>query len=875
MAAGNRKRSGGGERIPPQAPDVERSVLASIMLDSTAANTAMEELDEEAFYVTAHRHIYGCMREMYNEGKPIDIITVADALKKKGLLEAVGAEPYLSELADSVATSANISHYAKILTDKATLRSLISTSGEITTEAFNEENEPDKVLDWAESKIFSISESRIRTSFQKIGKLLPKTFEEIEGYTRGGILGVPSGFNQLDEMTTGLQRGDLIILAARPSMGKTAFALSIALHAAVKAAKAAAIFSLEMSHAQLVQRMLCAEARIDMHALRSGTLPKRDLPKLSIAAGPLYDAPIYIDDTPGISVLEIRAKARRLKAQGALDLILIDYLQLMTSAGQVENRQQEISQISRSLKALGKELDVPVVALSQLSRAVEQRGGDKRPQLSDLRECVTADTRVVLADGRRVPVGELVGSTPRVIAVDSRRRLCVATAEKVWRVGVRPVFKVRLASGKTIRATAGHRLLGATGWREVSSLRVGDRLALARHAPEPKEPCSWPEHEVILLAHLIGDGSYPVHQPLRYTTASEDNSAVVASCAQQMGSTVRRVAGRGRWHQLVIADNGNRWRPAGVGAWLKGLGVFGQRSAQKRVPEELFCLGNDQIALFLRHLWATDGCISVRPDGAKGEARVYFSTCSEGLASDCSALLLRFGIVARTRTVCSPGSRPVFTVEVCGSRQQRKFLDTIGAFGPRREPAGRLAANLDGKVSNPNVDVLPREVFGLVRSAMKEAGVSQRKMAALRGTAYGGSSHFRFEPSRATIASYAHALNCVSLDEWANSDMFWDKIVGIEADGEEEVFDLTVPGPACWLADGIVSHNSGAIEQDADVVMFVFREEYYKPDDPDLQGVAELIIAKQRNGPTGTVKLAFVRKFARFENPALMAEEEF
>jgi replicative DNA helicase len=389
----------GGQRVPPQAPDVERTVLGSMMIDSNAVALGMELLDEETFYVMAHRHIFACMMDLFNTGTPIDIITLADALSKKGVLDAIGSEAYLSELVENVATAANITYYAKILLDKATLRHLITAAAEVTTDAFNGDAESQEILDRAEARIFAISEARIKTGVEQIGKLLPHTFKEIEDYSKGGVYGIPTGFTNLDEITTGLQRGDLVIVAGRPSMGKTAFCLSVALNAGVRARKATAIFSLEMSKKQLVQRMLCAEARVDMHRLRSGTLPSRDHPKLSLAAGPLYDAPIFIDDTPAVSVLEIRAKARRLKAQsGGLDLVIIDYLQLMSSHLRNESRQQEISMISRSLKGLAKELDVPVVALSQLSRAVEQRGGDRKPQLSDLREsgAIEQDADVVM-----------------------------------------------------------------------------------------------------------------------------------------------------------------------------------------------------------------------------------------------------------------------------------------------------------------------------------------------------------------------------------------------------------------------------------------------------------------------------------------------
>ena len=386
------------DRIPPQALDVERTVLGSMLIDANAAVNAMEKLKEDCFYAGANQRIFLCLRDMFEKSIPFDIITLADELRKKSWLDSVGAEPYLAELVDNVATSANIDYHVKILIEKSTLRSLISASAEITTNCFSTEAEAQEILDNAEAKIFGISEARIKNVFESLGQLLPKTFEDIDKYSKGGVQGIPTGFKDLDELTSGFQRSDLIIIAGRPSMGKTAFALSIALHAAVVAKYTTAIFSLEMSKAQLAQRMLCAEARISMHQLRSGKLPNRELPKLSLAAGPLSEAPLFIDDTPGISVLEVRAKARRLKAQHNLSCIIIDYLQLMGSSGNVENRQPEISQISRSLKGIAKELDVPVIALSQLSRAVEQRGGDHRPQLSDLREsgAIEQDADVVM-----------------------------------------------------------------------------------------------------------------------------------------------------------------------------------------------------------------------------------------------------------------------------------------------------------------------------------------------------------------------------------------------------------------------------------------------------------------------------------------------
>ncbi|HUP30601.1 MAG TPA: LAGLIDADG family homing endonuclease [Usitatibacter sp.] len=485
--------------------------------------------------------------------------------------------------------------------------------------------------------------------------------------------------------------------------------------------------------------------------------------------------------------------------------------------------------------------------------------------MSDLRECVTGDTLVMLADGRRLPIRDLVGQTPEVLAMSPEGRIHRSHSDCVWSVGVKPVLKVSLASGRTIRATAQHRLFGPEGWLHVGDLKPGSRLALAHRIPAPQSVSAWRDEELVLLGHLVGDGSYLKHQPMRYTTASEANSEAVRASAEAMGSTVKRYAGRGLWHQLLLGGNGDRWHPEGVGKWLKKLGIYGQRSHEKRLPQSVFGLGDDQVALLLRHLWATDGCISIRGAGQRGSHRVFFATSSHGLAMDVAALLLRFGIVARIRASVKAGYRACHAVDISGGEQQLAFLDRVGAFGPREAPAAHLREVLSRTHTGANVDTLPLEAFAQVRASMAARGVTTRAMAALRGTSYGGTSHFRFSPSRATIEDYADKLGDESLRRWSRSDLFWDRVVAIEPAGDEEVFDLTVPGPACWLADGIVSHNSGAIEQDADVILFVYRDEVYNEESPD-KGIAEIIIGKQRNGPIGTVKLTFLGKHTKFEN---------
>lgn len=387
------------QRLPPQNLEAETSVLGAVLLENEALNRVLEILKEDDFYRNAHRRIFSAILHLYEHSEPVDLITLSEVLKTRGELDDVGGVEYLNSLVNGVPTAANISYYAKIIKEKALLRKLINRTTEIVSQSYSISGDVDEFIDQAERTIFEISEDRVRPSFYPIKDLIKSSFKTIERLyeKRQLITGVPTGFQRLDELTSGLQPSDLIIIAGRPSMGKTALALNIAQNASVQAAIPAAIFSLEMSKEQLALRMLCSEAKVDAHRLRGGFLSESDWPKLTRAAGSLSEAPLFIDDTPGLSALEMRAKTRRLKIEHNLGLVIVDYLQLMRGRARADSREQEISDISRSLKALAKELSIPVIALSQLNRRVEERG-DKRPQLSDLREsgAIEQDADVIL-----------------------------------------------------------------------------------------------------------------------------------------------------------------------------------------------------------------------------------------------------------------------------------------------------------------------------------------------------------------------------------------------------------------------------------------------------------------------------------------------
>ena len=606
------------QKLPPFNLEAEQAVLGAILLDNNALFKALEIFHPTDFYRASHQKIFEAMLKLNERGDEIDLLLLRDELERGSHLEQIGGAAYLMSLVDVVPTAANVEFHARIVHEKSLARRLLNSSIEIATRCYDDSEDATSILEAAEQKIFEISEGQIKQAFTPLSVIVQDGYQKIEELAekKSLVTGVPTGFIELDRMTSGFQPSDLIILAARPAMGKTSFCLNIAQHIGVKEQIPTAVFSLEMSKEQLGIRLLCGESRLDSQRVRIGDLEADDWERLTHASEILSKAPIYIDDTPAISILEMRAKSKRLKMEKGLGVVMVDYLQLMQPRAPRENRQQEITEISRSLKQLAKELHVPVIALSQLSRAVEQRN-DRKPQLSDLRECVTGDTEALLADGRAVPVRALVGQQPDVLSLAADGRIVTAKSDAVWSVGMRPVYQLRLRSGRVLQATAEHRVYTGTRWKRIHELQADDRIAVARSLPEPACPQAWPE--------------------------------------------------------------------------------------------------------------------------------------------------------------------------------------------------------------------------------------------------------LRIAPSRQTISEYADILEDQELKQFAQNHVFWDAVKSITFSGETEVFDLTVPETANWIEKtGIISHNSGAIEQDADIVMFIYRPEVYFDDAPE--GIAELIIGKQRNGPVGSVELAFIKQYTRFEN---------
>jgi replicative DNA helicase len=662
----------------------------------------------------------------------------------------------------------------------------------------------------------------------------------------------------------------------------TAFVVSSLRNAAVDFGMPVAIFSLEMSAVQLVNRMISAEAEIDSEKLKKGNLAPHEWTQLHQRIDRLMRAPIFIDDTPALSILELRAKCRRLKQQHDIKMVVIDYLQLMqgdTGGRGGGNREQEIASISRALKNLAKELHVPVIALSQLSRAVETRGGDKRPQLSDLREsgCVTGDTLITDArTGVRMTIKQLAErENPKAVlqclGIDNQLKVKPRSMVNVFYSGRKQVYELRTRTGKTIKASANHPFLKLEGWARLDALKIGDKVAIPRQISisNPTNPLS--DDELILLAHLLGDGCILPKQPYHYTSADEQNIKLVADTAQRLFGIEAKAVTQQNWQHLYLPApyHLTHGKKHPITTWYERLGIERVRSYEKRLPEGVFECDNQKIALLLHHLWATDGNISWKKmSGRRDAAAIYYATSSPVLAEQVSHLLLRLGIRATTQTLSPQQNRPMYHIVVQGSEQQLSFLKLVGCFGERGRIIPELMAALLSIQPNPNTDIIPQEAWDLLIKPFKEEeNLSWRAFSNKLNVAYSGSSLFKRGISRERMSKICQILpSAIALQHLAASDVFWDEIVSVTPLGVEDVYDATVADVHNFVANDFIIHNS--IEQDADMVAFLYRPEYYGFTQDEagnsIQGIGEVIVAKNRSGSLDTIQLRFIGKYTKF-----------
>lgn len=842
-------------RVPPHSQEAEESVIGAMLIDKDAVIAVAEFLQPEDFYDERLRDVYTACIDLYEARSPIDVLTVTERLKKKKTLKNVGSSSFLADLANKVPTAAHVEHYGRIVKDTATKRSLMSAATRLVEVSMDDGMAANEALDKAESEIFSLSQKSLTKAFTSVRDTLAASFDRLDELhkTGAGIRGVPTGFPDLDDALAGMQQSNLIILAARPGVGKTSLAMNIAQYVTVELKRPVGFFSLEMSREELVDRLLVGQADIDAWKLKTGKLSEEDFTKLSNAMGELAEAPLFIDDTPALSVLEMRTKARRLQVENGLDFLIVDYLQLARSRN-LENRVQEVSEISQGMKNLARELKIPVIVISQLSRAVENRVG-KKPQLSDLREsgCLLGETLITLADtGEQVSIEDLVGRKNfNVFSLNSKMKLVKAKVGKVFPSGKKTVFKLLLKSGRSIKASANHKFLEVEGWQRLDELKVGDKIATPRIL-EVGGKNKLSDNKLILLAHLIGDGCYVKRQPLHYTNSESELINMVKKSAMEEFDINPRIVKQSNWYHLYLSANEKlaRGRRNPVVRWLdEDLHIYGQHSRVKELPSEIFELTDSKIKLFLKHLWATDGCIHIQKDGIKSKVSVYYASGSPTLSKQVQHLLLRLGILSTITISKKKGYEDINNVIVQGKNEQTKFLKMVGCVGKKKTKVKEALEFLENVEENPNNDVVPKEVWNLIKEIMKEKGITTRKFHEILGWSYSGTQRYGNGIGRERLIKICNALKDENLKNLAKSDIYWDEIKSIKKEGLETVYDATVPVEENFVANDIVVHNS--IEQDADVVMFLWRE------DDDNNENFMLDIAKHRNGPLKSIPLHF------------------
>lgn len=790
-------------RVPPHSIEAEESLLGAMLLSEHAVSMVSPIVSADDFYKPAHRHIFDTMQALAVTGAGIDPVTVAEELGRVDLLEACGGTAALVTLQTRTPAITNAEYYARIVQEKALLRRLIGAANDIAELGYSPRDDIDKTMDEAESAIFAIAQRRSTETLAELVPLLEASLTHLEELAERGddVTGTPTGYTELDRLLAGLQPGALIVVGARPGMGKTAFALGIAAHAAIREKLPVLFFSLEMGHMEITQRLIAAEARVDSSKMRTGRLADSDWSKITKAIGRLGEGTMWIDDNPAVSLMEIRSKARRLQDRVGqpLGLVVVDYLQLMQGRGSAESRQVEVAEISRGLKVLARELGAPVLALSQLSRKLEERS-DKRPVLADLREsgCLAGATRLRRADDNtEVTLAELTeqGATDvPVWSLDEQWRMVPALLSKAFCSGTKETFRLQLSSGRMVEATANHPFRTVEGWRRLDELAVGARLAVPRVLGTP---------ELLVVS-------------AERTPAEDARQAVDAGA----------------------------------------------------VPSSVYSYADPDMARFLRALFDELGYLSITSLRGRPHVRIAATTRHRRLVDDLQSLLCRFGVLGRITDIGS--ANPRWRLWIHGVAQQRRFLESVGFAGRFEDMVPDALAALSGVRGNPNVDTVPAEVRSLVVEELAAASITHRQLADSLGERYCGGYLLGTESrpratSRERLGRIADVVGSKSLAALATSEVMWDEVCSITPVGAQPTFDATVPGTHNFVANGIVAHNS--IEQDADVVMFLYRDDKYNTDSAE-KDTAEVIVAKHRAGAPGVCRLVFLDYCTLFANMA-------
>lgn len=834
--------------LPPQAVEVEKAVLGACMMSQSAVRHASEHIHHsDAFYYGQHAPIWEAIRRLDARADPIDQLTVSSELQRANQLEAAGGVIYLADLAAGVASSANVSMHAKIVAGKYLLRRIMSIGQRLFVEASGEKEAPEKIVSWASETLYGLLDSGSGGGFRAVEEVMQDVIAAIEtaATSPGGLTGVDTGIHELNELTGGWQNSDLIIVAARPGVGKSALATEMGRHAAMSAGMPVGIFNLEMSDVQVGQRLLASYSRVDLQRIRSGRLSADEFTTLTFGSGRIASSPIYIDDSPGLPIDEIRFRARELKRRRGIGMFIVDYLQLASASERNSSREQEVARISRGLKGMAKELHVPVIALSQLSRAPETRA-DRRPMLSDLRECVAAGTEVLLASGACVPV-ECIKEGTHVVGINDGQKMEVGLVVSAGPSGAKECYAILTQGGRQVTASGDHRFFSDSGrWTTVDQLHIGDRIAVPFRVPAIGT-CSTGDASLCrLLGYLVGNGTYLKHREVGLCMGEretfDDAVAIIAAAFPTVSVRIKTetpnyVDGT---FPCIYANGYGKPHGNPLREWLREISMHGSKDCHKRVPEWVFERGIVGASEFLAGYFASDGCVKVSK--AKSMMTVHCDTTSRGLTADITRLLAVVGVGA---VVGAPAwnrksTRPIWRLTLLNSNDNlSRFASSVPLRGKRaRVLASRQKAACSGSDGYFGLPTFLSQSLA-IRSAWKHQGKRMKRATAMEWAAKDGDRELLM---------------------WASSDVMWDPIVSKVPVGPLPTYDLAVAGLNSFVANGIVTHNSGGIEADADVVMFIYRPEIYgKIGDP-----TEGIVAKQRNGPLGTVLLDFDAPTATF-----------
>lgn len=879
-------------KIPPNSKESEMIVLGCMLTSIGSLNIAADMLEENDFYYSEHRIIFDVLKSSFLQDKPADVHLVAEELKRREQLKTIGGVAYLTSLAQYAGTAAHIEEYTELVRAKSLLRRMIQSAQSVEKLAFDDPEDVTTTLDIAQQKFFQISQAANTAAGVQIRDLLSgskstsklpylKELQEKQeqyqtrGPDEGTTTGIPTHYNDLDKLINGLSPSNLMILAARPAMGKTALALNIAENVCFKNNLPVGIFSLEMTADQLLHRIICSQAEVESDKIRTGSINGGEFQRIVSAVGQMQKHTMIIDDSPGLKITDLRARARRMREAHGIEFLVIDYLQLLSGSGMSrnqENRQMEVSEISRLLKTLARELNIPILCLSQLSRKVEERAGH-RPMMSDLREsgCLSGDAEIKDAEtGKIYTIKELAErkvQTPiMVYGVDKDLKMGKHRMIKAFYSGKKTVYEMKTRTGRTIKASANHPFLKLEGWTRLDALSPGDRIGLPRNLNDNRASKNSSD-ELVLLAHLLGDGCILPSQPYHYTSADEENIETVCSTSKRLFNIQSRIVKQDNWFHVYLPSpyrlSRNKHHP--ITSWYNHLGIERVRSYEKQIPSSIFESNEADTALFLKHLWATDGNISIKNlKGRMPSAAIYYASSSRKLAKQTQHLLLTLGIQSTVSTVPSNrGYRDMYHVNIQGSTNQKQFLEKVGCSGKRGTIIPQLLDQIKEIKPHHNYDVIPKEAWQtVIKKAKNDLKLGWRDVCKGINTSYCGSTLFEAGISRTRMQTLHQVLPTKEIETLATSDIYWDEIISITKLSVEDVYDATVENVHNFVANDIVVHNS--IEQDSDLVMFLLRREYYDP--YDKPGTAELIVAKNRHGAIGNINFAFRKEIAQFAN---------